>query len=153
MRPVRTLGRGEAEAVIRRVDYDETDNEAGLISRRGLIKTGAAAAALAVASPAIIRGLASSGLLNFMGWAGYDFKQVFAGFTNKTGIKVNFVGNRTRTRWRPRPRPAALGAYDMSEPTADRTTDWVDKDSSSPWTRADRPRRRRPGVPQGGAGE
>src|SRR6478735_1237526 len=113
------------------------DNEAGLISRRGLIKTGAAAAALAVASPAIIRGsLASSGVLNFIGWAGYDeFPKVFAQFEKKTGIKVNFTGYGSQDEMVAQAKTGAAtnGAFDISEPTSDRLLSWTDNDFVQPW--------------------
>ena len=51
----------------------EFKTKSGMFSRRGLLKAGAAAGAVGVASPWIIRGsMASSGELNFIGWAGYD---------------------------------------------------------------------------------
>ncbi len=62
-------------------------------SRRKFLKT-TAAVGIALAAPAIIsRGaLASSGEVNFMGWAGYPelAKTVFPAFEKSTGIKVNF---------------------------------------------------------------
>lgn len=113
------------------------DNEAGLISRRGLIKTGAAAAALTVASPAIIRGsLASSGVLNFIGWAGYDeFPKVFALFEKKTGIKVNFTGYGSQDEMVAQAKTGAAtnGSFDICEPTSDRLLSWTDNDFVQPW--------------------
>ena len=64
------------------------------LSRRGFLKQSAIGAGM-LAAPAIIssKALASSGELNFAGWAGYpDFKdKVFPAFEAATGIKVNFT--------------------------------------------------------------
>jgi spermidine/putrescine transport system substrate-binding protein len=64
------------------------------ISRRGFIKSTAVGVG-ALAAPALIssKALASSGELNFTGWAGYpDLKaKVFPAFEKATGIKVNFT--------------------------------------------------------------
>src|SRR3954462_2669527 len=61
------------------------------VARRTLLKSGAVLAG-AIAAPAVVSRsvLASSGEVNYMGWAGYDFKAEFDAFTKKTGIKVNF---------------------------------------------------------------
>ena len=63
------------------------------MSRRTFLK-GTAAGVGILAAPAIIsnKALASSGELNFMGWAGYPdlAAKVFPAFEKATGIKVNF---------------------------------------------------------------
>jgi spermidine/putrescine transport system substrate-binding protein len=105
-----------------------TDNSNGALTRRSVLKATAAAGALAVAAPFVARrALASSGQVNFMGWAGYDFKAIFDGFTNKTGIKVNFVEQPDQDAMAAQAKAGGVGAYDMSEPTADRTTNWVEQ--------------------------
>ena len=62
-------------------------------SRRSFLKTSAVGVG-AMAAPAIIssKALASSGELNFTGWAGYPAfaETVIPAFTAATGIKVNF---------------------------------------------------------------
>lgn len=64
-----------------------------LLNRRRFLQTTAAGAGL-LAAPAIIssKALASSGELNFIGWAGYPAlaEKVFPAFEAATGIKVNF---------------------------------------------------------------
>ena len=61
------------------------------LNRRSFLKTSVAGAGL-LAAPAIIssRALASSGELNFTGWAGYPglAEKVFPAFTAKTGAQV-----------------------------------------------------------------
>src|SRR3954467_15651909 len=61
------------------------------VARRTLLKSGAVLAG-AIAAPAVVSrsALSSSGEVNYMGWAGYDFTKEFEAFTKKTGIKVNF---------------------------------------------------------------
>lgn len=63
------------------------------LNRRSFLKTSAVGVG-ALAAPAIIssKALASSGELNFMGWAGYPAftETVFPAFEAATGIKVNF---------------------------------------------------------------
>ena len=53
------------------------------VSRRSFLKSTAALGLGAIAAPALISSgaLASSGELNYTGWAGYDFKDAFAAFT------------------------------------------------------------------------
>ena len=111
--------------------------ELSTVSRRRLLKAGAAAAAVGVASPWIMRSaMASSGVLNFMGWAGYDdLPKVFAAFEKKTGIKVNFTGfgNQDEMLAAAKAGGAANGSFDIVEPTADRVSNWVENDYLQPW--------------------
>ena len=64
------------------------------LSRRSFLARSAAGAG-ALAAPALIssKALASSGELNFTGWAGYPVfaEKVFPAFTAATGITVNFT--------------------------------------------------------------
>src|SRR5688500_19702396 len=64
------------------------------ISRRTVLK-GTAAGIATLAAQAIIshKALASSGEVNFLGWAGYPklAEVVFPAFEKSTGIKVNFT--------------------------------------------------------------
>ena len=68
------------------------DNHNQGLSRRSLLKS-AAVGIGALSAPAIIssKARASSGEVNFMGWSGYKFDELFAAFTKQTGIKVNFL--------------------------------------------------------------
>jgi spermidine/putrescine transport system substrate-binding protein len=63
------------------------------LNRRSFLKSTAAGAG-ALAAPALIssKALASSGEVNFVGWAGYDSlkSEAFPAFEKATGIKVNF---------------------------------------------------------------
>lgn len=100
-------------------------------SRRTILKGSAAAAALgAIASPAIISrsALASSGELNFMGWAGYPdlAAKVFPVFTGKTGIKVNFTEVPDQDTMQAQAKLALENSsIDVVEPTVDRIGGWA----------------------------
>ena len=77
-----------------KIDQKAASAAARLFTRRTALKAGAAASAIALASPAIVRSaFSSSGELNFMGWSGYPdlAAKVFPAFEKATGIKVNFL--------------------------------------------------------------
>ena len=98
------------------------------ISRRGFIKTSVAGVG-ALAAPALIssKALASSGELNFMGWAGYPTfaTDVFPAFEKATGIKVNFTEQPSQDEMFAQAKIAIqAGGVDMSEPTLDRWGGW-----------------------------
>ncbi|MBI1170736.1 extracellular solute-binding protein [bacterium] len=98
------------------------------ISRRGFIKTTVAGVG-ALAAPALIssKALASSGELNFTGWAGYpDLKdKVFPAFNKATGITVNFTELPDQDAMFAQAKVALQsGGIDMIEPTIDRWGGW-----------------------------
>ena len=90
---------------------------------------GSAAGAGILAAPAIIssKALASSGELNFTGWAGYPAltETLFPAFTAATGIKVNFNEQPDQDAMFAQAKVALeAGGIDMSEPTIDRWGGW-----------------------------
>ncbi len=93
------------------------------VSRRGFMtRTAAGAAALAAPSLISFKALASSGELNFTGWAGYPAlaETVFPAFTAATGIKVNFTEVPDNDTIFANAKVAATaGGIDMIEPTID----------------------------------
>jgi spermidine/putrescine transport system substrate-binding protein len=98
------------------------------VSRRGFLKTTAAGVG-ALAAPALIssKALASSGELNFTGWAGYPAfaESVFPAFEKATGIKVNFTEQPSQDEEFAAAKIAIqAGGMDMSEPTLDRWGGW-----------------------------
>ncbi len=98
------------------------------INRRRLLKSGAAGATV-LAAPAIIshKALASSGEVNFTGWAGYPklAEVVFPAFTKATGIKVNFTELPDQDAMFAQAKVAAeAGGIDVIEPTIDRWGGW-----------------------------
>jgi spermidine/putrescine transport system substrate-binding protein len=93
-------------------------------SRRRFLQ-GSAAGAGILAAPALIssKALASSGELNFTGWAGYPAlaEKVFPAFTAATGITVNFKEvPDNETIFADAKVALETGGVDMIEPTIDR---------------------------------
>jgi spermidine/putrescine transport system substrate-binding protein len=98
------------------------------ISRRTVLK-GTAAGIATLAAPAIIshKALASSGEVNFLGWAGYPklAEVVFPAFEKSTGIKVNFTEVPDQDAMFAQAKVAVeAGGIDVSEPTIDRWGGW-----------------------------
>jgi spermidine/putrescine transport system substrate-binding protein len=104
------------------------------LTRRTVLK-GTAAAAVAIASPMIVKNaFSSSGEVNFMGWAGYDFKAAYEAFTKSTGIKVNFNEQQNQDDMFAQCKLALqTGAVDVVEPTIDRLPGWVSNGIVGPW--------------------
>ena len=98
------------------------------LNRRRFLQTTAAGAGL-LAAPAIIssKALASSGELNFVGWAGYPAlaEKVFPAFTAATGITVNFKELPDQDTMFAEGKVALeAGGVDLLEPTIDRWGGW-----------------------------
>ena len=98
------------------------------VSRRGFIKSTVVGVG-ALAAPALIssKALASSGELNFTGWAGYPdlAEKVFPAFTAATGITVNFTEQPDQDTMFAQAKVAVeAGGIDMIEPTIDRWGGW-----------------------------
>ena len=106
-------------------------------SRRSFLKASAIGAG-ALAAPAIIaRGaLASSGELNFMGWAGYPdlAAKVFPAFEAETGIKINFTEQPGQDDMFAAAKLALeSGGIDVVEPTVDRIGGWASNGLVQGW--------------------
>ncbi|MEQ1520030.1 MAG: extracellular solute-binding protein [Aestuariivirga sp.] len=114
----------------------ETMN-AALLSRRSLLKASAALGAVGFASPIYVKNaFASSGELNFTGWAGYPAfaEKVFPAFTAATGIKVNFTELPGQDDMFAAAKVAAsAGGQDMFEPTIDRWGGWNSNGLLAAW--------------------
>ena len=107
------------------------------LSRRSFLKTSAIGAGV-LAAPAIIssKALASSGELNFMGWAGYPglAEKVFPAFEAATGIKVNFTEQPGQDDMFAQAKLALeTGGLDVVEPTVDRVGGWASNGLIQPW--------------------
>ena len=103
-------------------------NTTSAFSRRRFLQ-GSAAGAGILAAPALIssKALASSGELNFTGWAGYPAfaETVFPAFEKSTGIKVNFTEQPDQDTMFAQAKVALeAGGIDMIEPTIDRWGGW-----------------------------
>jgi spermidine/putrescine transport system substrate-binding protein len=99
------------------------------VGRRTILKSTAAGISL-LAAPALLprQALASSGELNFMGWAGYPAltEKVFPEFLKDTGIKVNFTEQPGQDDMFAQAKLSLqTGAIDVTEPTVDRIGGWA----------------------------
>ena len=106
-------------------------------SRRSFLKTSAAGVG-ALAAPALIssKALASSGELNFTGWAGYTAlsETVFPAFTAATGIKVNFTEQPDNDGIFAASKIAMeAGGIDMMEPTIDTVGQYATNGMVAAW--------------------
>jgi spermidine/putrescine transport system substrate-binding protein len=110
---------------------------AAALSRRSILKSAVALGAVGFAGPLYVKsGLASSGELNFMGWAGYPglAEKVFPAFTAATGIKVNFTEQPSQDDMFAQAKLSLqTGAYDVVEPTVDRVAGWASNGLVQPW--------------------
>jgi len=129
---------------------------AAMLSRRGLLKSAAALGAVGLAGPLYVKSaMSASGELNFMGWAGYDYKPIFEAFEKATGIKVNFVEQPDQDAMLAQAKLALqTGALDMVEPTVERTGAWVSNGLVQPWDAKKLSMENyMPGMADGSAGE
>jgi spermidine/putrescine transport system substrate-binding protein len=98
------------------------------LTRRTILKSSAIGAGI-LAAPAVISSsaLASSGEVNFTGWAGYPgmAEKVFPAFEKATGIKVNFTEQPDQdTMFAQAKISLETGTSDVVEPTLDRVSAW-----------------------------
>lgn len=127
-------------------------------NRRAFLKTTAAGAG-ALAAPALIssKALASSGELNFTGWAGYDKLSavVMPAFTTATGIKVNFKELPDQDTMFGEAKVALeAGGTDVTEPTIERVGAWNTNGLIGAWDPAKLAMDNYlPGLADGSAGE
>ncbi len=127
-------------------------------SRRSFLKRSAAGVG-ALAAPALIssKALASSGELNFTGWAGYPAfaETVFPAFTAATGIKVNFSEQPDNDGIFAATKVAAdAGGIDMIEPTIDTVGQYATNGLVASWDEAKLAMGNYlPGLADGAAGE
>ncbi len=113
-----------------------TVENSGINRRRFLSQTAIGAGMLA--APALIssKALASSGEVNFTGWAGYPnfAEKVFPAFTAATGIKVNFTEQPDQDTMFAQAKVAIeAGGIDMIEPTIDRWGGWASNGLLAAW--------------------
>jgi spermidine/putrescine transport system substrate-binding protein len=127
-------------------------------SRRRFLQ-GSAAGAGILAAPAIIssKALASSGEVNFTGWAGYPAlaEKVFPAFTAATGITVNFKELPDQDTMYAEGKVALeAGGIDVIEPTIDRVGAWDSNGLLGAWDESKLAMDNYlPGLADGAAGE
>jgi spermidine/putrescine transport system substrate-binding protein len=128
------------------------------MNRRSFMKTTAIGAG-AFAAPALIssKALASSGEVNFVGWAGYPAlaEKVFPAFTAATGIAVNFKELPDQDTMFAEAKVALeAGGIDLIEPTIDRWGGWNSNGLLAPFDEAKLAMDNYlPGLADGSAGE
>ena len=128
------------------------------LSRRSFLARSAAGAG-ALAAPALIssKALASSGELNFTGWAGYPVfaEKVFPAFTAATGITVNFTEQPEQDTMLAQAKVALeSGGIDMIEPTIDSVGAWYTNGLLGAWDESKLAMDNYlPGLADGAAGE
>jgi spermidine/putrescine transport system substrate-binding protein len=128
------------------------------VNRRRFLQGSAAGAGL-LAAPAIIssKALASSGEINFTGWAGYPAlaEKVFPAFEAATGIKVNFKELPDQDTMFAEAKVALeAGGIDVIEPTIDRWGGWNSNGLLQPWDESKLAMDNYlPGLADGSAGE
>lgn len=128
------------------------------LNRRAFLKTTAAGAG-ALAAPALIssKALASSGELNFVGWAGYDALKAttMPAFEAATGIKVNFKELPDQETMFGEAKVALeAGGVDVIEPTIDRVGAWNSNGLLGAWDESKLAMDNYlPGLADGAAGE
>jgi spermidine/putrescine transport system substrate-binding protein len=72
--------------------------------------------------------------LNFMGWAGYDLKDMFVAFAGKTGIKMNFFEQPDNpTMFAQAKLSMQTGAFDVIEPTLDGVQSYAENGLVQAW--------------------
>ncbi|WP_431298886.1 extracellular solute-binding protein [Tabrizicola sp. BL-A-41-H6] len=127
-------------------------------SRRRFLQ-GSAAGMGILAAPAIIssKALASSGEINFTGWAGYPAlaEKVFPAFTAATGITVNFTEQPDQDTMLAQAKIALeAGGVDVIEPTIDRVGAWNSNGLLGAWDESKLAMGNYlPGLADGAAGE
>ncbi len=95
-------------------------------NRRTLLKSGAAAGAVALAGPALIRNaLAAGGEINILMWSDYLPEKFVKEFAAKTGIKINFTGIGSNEEIINKMKANKGQGFDLCSPTNNRNLQWA----------------------------
>lgn len=112
----------------------ETLLAAKRFTRRAVLKAGAAAGAVTLAGPALVRNaLSSSGELNIMFWSDELPDVLLKGFTDKTGIKVNFTGFGSNEELLNKMKATQGEGFDIISPTLNRVLQYAPLGILQPW--------------------
>ncbi len=104
---------------------DLTLEAAKTFNRRTLLKSGAAAGAVAFAGPAFIRdALASSGEINILMWSDYLPDDFIKAFADKTGIKINYTGIGSNEEIINKMKANKGQGFDICSPTNNQNLEW-----------------------------
>lgn len=101
-------------------------------SRRLVLKAGAAAGAVAVTGPYVVRGALAAGEVNILMWSDYLPESFTKAFEEKTGIKINFTGIGSNEEIINKLKATQGEGFDICSPTADRAPQWAELDLLQP---------------------
>jgi spermidine/putrescine transport system substrate-binding protein len=143
---------------MKKLTSTEATMRSALVSRRAVLKGAAAVGAVGVLAPLYSKNaLASSGEVNFTGWAGYPklAEVVFPAFEKATGIKVKFTELPDQDAMFAAAKVAVeAGGIDIIEPTIDRWGGWNANGLLAPFDEAKLAMDNYlPGLADGAAGE
>ncbi|TPI57347.1 extracellular solute-binding protein [Mesorhizobium sp. B3-1-3] len=105
-------------------------------TRRTILKGAGTLAVATLASPALVKNaFSSSGSLNYMAWAGYDYKPHVEAFKKATGITLNIVSQQpdADTMLAQCKLAANGGGIDIVEPAMMGTPAWIDAGIVQPY--------------------
>ena len=95
------------------------------LTRRGVLKGGAAVGAVGLASPMYVKSaLASSGEVNILMWSDYLPPDFISGFEAETGIKVNYTGIGSNEEIINKMKATKGQGFDIVSPTNNRSLQW-----------------------------
>ena len=95
------------------------------LSRRSILRGGAAVGAVGLASPMYVKSaLASSGEVNILMWSDYLPEGFIAGFEGETGIKVNYTGIGSNEEIINKMKATKGQGFDIVSPTNNRSLQW-----------------------------
>ncbi|MGE0116590.1 MAG: extracellular solute-binding protein [Dongiaceae bacterium] len=93
--------------------------------RRTMLRNAAAAGAVLAVGPWLTRNaVSSSGELNVFSWSDYMPEAHIKGFTDKTGIKINFTGYGSNEDLLAKIQATKGRGFDLISPTVDRVNQW-----------------------------
>jgi spermidine/putrescine transport system substrate-binding protein len=105
----------------------QTQQAAKAFTRRTLIKSTAAAGAVAAMGPALVReAFSSSGEINILMWSDYLPETFINAFTKKTGIKINYTGIGSNEEIINKMKATKGRGFDIVSPTNMRSLQWVE---------------------------
>ncbi len=128
-------GRGSVtEKTKAQLDTEMTAAAARKLTRRTVIKSAAAGAALAAGPFAISRGvLASSGEIDILMWSDYLPPKFIADFEAASGIKVNYIGIGSNEEIIAKMKASRGQGFDLISPTNMRAPQWQPLDLVQPF--------------------
>jgi spermidine/putrescine transport system substrate-binding protein len=104
-----------------------TQRAAYQFTRRALLKSTAAAGAVAAAGPWLVSSARAAGEVRIMTWSGYDFTKAKAAFEKATGFTATITDFPDQDKMAAQMKATNGEGFDIAEPTADRVPEWVEQ--------------------------